>query len=215
MGYFRTGLHEPCMHWSVTVPAKCILALTVTGLLYTIISPIIVPFQVLVFLLFWIIYSRSFLLRNTNDGGGAFYPTALKQLFAGIYTMEVSLTALFLLVRDPHGQAKCIGQACFMILAIVLTAVYHHVVCKSFNPLLVFYPTSMNMGDRTGEAPQFQHHALYQDAIVRLPRDSLGISQTKVDQNICTGISVQNDHASIDSAGRIRIEDFEGAVALT
>ena len=85
--------------------------LRLTGFLYAIISPIVIPFQVLVISLFWIIYSNSSILTTERDHGGLFYPKAIKHLLMGLYLMQVCLIALFLLVRDSQGNAKCIGQA--------------------------------------------------------------------------------------------------------
>lgn len=118
-------------------------ALKDTGLLYAIISPIILPFQVLTIGLFWVIYSHSRVLLTEHDHGGLFYPKALKHLLAGLYLMQVCLAALFFLVRDSQGNARCIGQACVMVLATGLTAVYHRLLCRAFNPLLSFSPTAL------------------------------------------------------------------------
>jgi hypothetical protein len=65
---------------------------------YAIISPIIIPFQVLIISLFWITYSGSSILLTEQDGGGLFYPKALKHLLIGLCMMQVCLIALFLLV---------------------------------------------------------------------------------------------------------------------
>ena len=111
--------------------------LKLSGFLYAIISPVIIPFQVLVISLFWIIYSNSSVLLTKRDHGGLFYPKALKHLLIGLYLMQVCLIALFLLVRDSQGNATCMGQACVMALATGLTTVYHRLLCRAFNPLLI------------------------------------------------------------------------------
>jgi len=80
-----------------------------TGFLYAIILLIILSFQVLAISLFWVIYSSLSILLTERDYKGLFYPRALKHLLIGLYLMQVCLVALFLLVRDSQGNARCIG----------------------------------------------------------------------------------------------------------
>ncbi|KAI4940890.1 hypothetical protein J4E91_011147 [Alternaria rosae] len=126
------------LKWGTFVPI--FTNLSCVGLLYAIISPIILPIQVLTIGLFWVIYSHSSILLTEQDHGGLFYPKALKHLLAGLYLMQVCLAALFLLVRDSQGNAMCVGQACVMMLATGLTVIYHRLLCRAFNPLLSFPP---------------------------------------------------------------------------
>ena len=57
--------------------------------------------------------------------------------------MQVCLAALFFLVRDLQGSARCIGQACVIVLATGLTAVYYRLLFRVFNLLLSFSPTAL------------------------------------------------------------------------
>lgn len=57
---------------------------------------------------------------------GLFYPTAIRQLFTGIYVMELCLSGLFFLVRDAEDKATCIAQAIIMIVVTGLTALFHY-----------------------------------------------------------------------------------------
>ena len=151
-----------------------------TGFLYAIISPIIIPFQVLTISLFWIIYSGSSILLTERDSGGLFYPKALKHLLVGLYMMQVCLIALFLLVRDSQGRARCIGQACIMVLATGLTVVYHRLLCRAFNPLLSFSPTALKatLAKDALLSPPFLHKALASSPAIRIPSDGHSISST-------------------------------------
>jgi hypothetical protein len=65
-------------------------------------------------------------LTEDLDPSGLFYPTAIRQLFIGVYFMELCLAGLFFLVRDADGQAACTPQAIIMIFAAVLTALFHY-----------------------------------------------------------------------------------------
>jgi hypothetical protein len=179
------------------------------GFLYAIISPIILPIQTIAFALFWIIYSRSTMLRTERDNGGLFYPKALKHLVVGLYLMEISLIGLFLLVRDADGKATCVGQACLMTVATVLTAVYHHLLHRAFNPLLEFTPAATRsiFAEDLLKSSSFQHTALKSSPVIRLPCDGRGVSSVEavaIRQEL-TDIVVLEDQATMCPSGNIRL----------
>jgi hypothetical protein len=199
-------------------------ALRDTGLLYAIISPIILPFQVLTIGLFWVIYSHSRVLLTEHDHGGLFYPKALKHLLAGLYLMQVCLAALFFLVRDSQGSARCIGQACVMVLATGLTAVYHRLLCRAFNPLLSFSPTALKDAlardtlakdtpakDTPAEdatpSPLFLHEALTSTPVVRIPSDDHGLGSARALQlrEELKGVTVSDTDAVVTASGKIEL----------
>lgn len=184
------------------------------GLLYAIISPIILPFQVLTIGLFWVIYSHSRVLLTEHDHGGLFYPKALKHLLAGLYLMQVCLAALFFLVRDSQGSARCIGQACVMVLATGLTAVYHRLLCRAFNPLLSFSPTALKDAltqDTPAEdatpSPPFLHEALTSTPVVRIPSDDHGLGSARALQlrEELKGVTVSDTDADVTASGKIEL----------
>ncbi|CAN9211509.1 unnamed protein product [Alternaria alternata] len=200
-------------------------ALRDTGLLYAIISLIILPFQVLTIGLFWVIYSHSRILLTEHDHGGLFYPKALKHLLAGLYLMQVCLAALFFLVRDSQGSARCIGQACVMVLATGLTAVYHRLLCRAFNPLLSFSPTALKDAlardtlakDTPAEdatpSPPFLHEALTSTPVVRIPSDDHGLGSARALQlrEELKGVTVSDTDAVVTaSEGRAGSADATG-----
>lgn len=199
-------------------------ALKDTGLLYAIISPIILPFQVLTIGLFWVIYSHSRVLLTEHDHGGLFYPKALKHLLAGLYLMQVCLAALFFLVRDSQGSARCIGQACVMVLATGLTAVYHRLLCRAFNPLLSFSPTALKDAlardtlaedtpakDTPAEdatpSPLFLHEALTSTPVVRIPSDDHGLGSARALQlrEELKRVTVSDTDAVVTASGKIEL----------
>ena len=194
-------------------------ALKDTGLLYAIISAIILPFQVLTIGLFWVIYSHSRVLLTEHDHGGLFYPKALKHLLAGLYLMQVCLAALFFLVRDSQGSARCIGQACVMVLATGLTAVYHRLLFRAFNPLLSFSPTALKDAlardtlakdtpakDAT-PPPPFLHEALTSTPVVRIPSDDHGLGSARALQlrEELKGVTVSDTDAVVTASGKIEL----------
>jgi hypothetical protein len=211
VGNFYTFLHESLLHRYVEniAPLSITVANQDAGFLYAIISPIILPIQTFAFALFWLIYSKSTLLHTERDNGGLFYPRALKHLVVGLYLMEVSLVGLFLLVRDSHGEAMCIGQACVMTAAIALTAVYHRLLHREFHSLLGFAPTAAMsiLAKERSSSPSFHHKALKLPPVVRLPCDERGISSVEAFQirEELPGVVVLEDQATMCSSGRIRL----------
>ncbi|CAN9245446.1 unnamed protein product [Alternaria alternata] len=204
----------PDLQWGTFVPV--FTNLSCIGLLYAIISPIILPFQVLTIGLFWVIYSHSRVLLTEHDHGGLFYPKALKHLLASLYLMQVCLAALFFLVRDSQGSARCIGQACVMVLATGLTAVYHRLLCRAFNPLLSFSPTALKDAlaqDTPAEdatpSPPFLHEALTSTPVVRIPSDDHGLGSARALQlrEELKGVTVSATDAVV-TASAIRSSDL-------
>jgi hypothetical protein len=182
------------------------------GLLYAIISPIILPFQTIAFTLFFVIYSYSGILTTKRDSGGLFYPTALKQLILGVYLMEISLATLFLLVRDSQGRPGCIPQAGLMIVAFALTTVYHHLLCKAFNPLLFYTPTSLQLPAIHPAEATFEHQALTSVPTLRLPEDDSGVSSNETNKlrTDVREIIVSNRQATISTSGHIQLRADSG-----
>jgi hypothetical protein len=164
--------------------------------------------------LFWVIYSHSRVLLTEHDHGGLFYPKALKHLLAGLYLMQVCLTALFFLVRDSQGSARCIGQACVMVLATGLTAVYHRLLCRAFNPLLSFSPTALKDAlaqatpgkDATPSSP-FLHEALTSTPVVRIPSDDHGLGSARALQlrEELKRVTVSDTDAVVTASGKIEL----------
>lgn len=92
-------------------------------------------------------YNILYVTDSGHDSGGVFYPTALTQLFTGVYVMELRVTGLFFLVRDDHNRATCIGQAVIMIIATVITVTFQVLLNNAFVPLLPFLPTSTSTAE--------------------------------------------------------------------
>ncbi|KAJ6201955.1 hypothetical protein J3E72DRAFT_182161 [Bipolaris maydis] len=142
-----------------------------------------------------------------RDHGGLFYPKALKHLLIGLYLMQVCLIALFLLVRDSQGNAKCIGQACVMALATGLTMVYHRLLCKAFNPLLTFSPTALNknLANKAMPSPLFLHKALTSVPVIRIPSDDHGISTARALQlrDELKSVTISDTDAVMTESGKV------------
>jgi len=131
------------MKWGTFFPVYTNLACI--GIIYSIISPLILVFNVCTFSLFWIVY-RYNLLYVSNfrfDTGGLLFPRAINQLFTGIYVMEVCLIGLFFLVRDTKGSVACLPQAIVMIVVTIFTVLYQYTLNSAFGPLLTYLPITL------------------------------------------------------------------------
>lgn len=120
------------------------------AMVYSVISPLILIEILLTFGLFWLVYRNNnmFVYRNTIDSTGLLFPTAIFQLFTGIYFMVLALIGLFFLVRKPgdpatSGDSVCKAQAIVMIVVGLLTIAYHYSLYRLVSPLLRTIPITL------------------------------------------------------------------------
>lgn len=133
----------PEMKWGTFFPIYTNLACI--GLVYSVISPLILIFNIFTFGLFWIVY-RYNLLFVTNfkfDTGGLLFPHAINQLFTGLYVMEICLIGLFFLVQDEHGKPACFPHAIIMVIIGFFTILYQRTLNRAFGPLLTYLPITL------------------------------------------------------------------------
>ncbi|KAL8694289.1 MAG: hypothetical protein Q9218_001057 [Villophora microphyllina] len=120
------------------------------GLIYSVISPLIMVFNIATVSLFWLVYRYNtlYVTKFRFDTGGLLFPKAINQLFTGLYVMELCLIGLFFLVRDDDGKGKptgtpCKGQAIIMIVVLILTVVYQFLLNNAFAPLFRYLPITL------------------------------------------------------------------------
>lgn len=121
-----------------------------SGLIYSVISPLILVFCIVTFGLFWIVYRYNtlYVTKFRLDTGGLLFPKAVNQLFTGLYVMELCLIGLFFLVRDvdQYGNAvgtPCKGQAIVMIVVLIGTIIFQWLLNASFSPLFRYLPITL------------------------------------------------------------------------
>ncbi|KAL1955363.1 hypothetical protein VTO42DRAFT_8645 [Malbranchea cinnamomea] len=136
-----TNLNQ--MQWGTFFPVYT--ALGSIGLIYCVIAPLIMIFNVLTFSLFWFVYRYNtlYVTKFQFDTGGLLFPRAINQLFTGIYVMEVCLIGMFFLVRDEKGAVACEGQAVCMIIVFILTILFQYLLNEAFNPLFRYLPITL------------------------------------------------------------------------
>lgn len=130
------------------------------GLIYCIISPLMLVFVSITFSLFWVAYRHNYyyVQRNKVDTHGLLFNNAIAQLFAGIYILEAALIGLFLLVRDTDDNYACSSQATIMIVILVLTAIFHFVMEQHLRPLYEFLPVALEDSAVDAERERFLVH---------------------------------------------------------
>ena len=125
-----------------------------TGLIYSVVSPLILLFNIVTFGLFWFVYRYNtlYVTKFRFDTGGLLFPTAINQLFTGLYVMELCLIGLFFLVRDvtinDKGEAvgtgsPCKVQAILMIIALIFTVIYQYLLNSAFAPMFRYLPITL------------------------------------------------------------------------
>ncbi|EER23976.1 hypothetical protein D8B26_002139 [Coccidioides posadasii str. Silveira] len=136
-----TNLNQ--MQWGTFFPVYTTLASI--GLIYCVISPLIMIFNVLTFTLFWVVYRYNtlYVTKFRFDTGGLLFPKAINQLFTGVYVMEICLIGMFFLVRDEKGEVACEGQAICMIVLLIATILFQFLLNRAFQPLFRYLPITL------------------------------------------------------------------------
>lgn len=131
------------IRWGTFFPVYTNLACI--GLIYSVIAPLILIFNIITFSLFWFVYrfNTLYVVRFTRDTGGLLYPNAINTTFVGIYVMEVALVGMFFLVRDTDNNVACSGQAIATIVMLILTAAYQILLNNAFSPLFRYLPITL------------------------------------------------------------------------
>ncbi|KAL7663671.1 Uncharacterized protein ABC855_g3474 [[Candida] zeylanoides] len=138
--------------WSTTYPVNQLLA--VIALCYSIIAPLILGFTFVTFVLIYFAwsYQLTYVLQpNKHDAKGRNFPSALFQMFVGIYLAEVCLIAMFVFSKN---------WACVALQAITIigTAGAHIYFKMIFLPLFETVPISAikyASGDTTFQYPMY------------------------------------------------------------
>jgi len=140
---FQRQRNLSTVNWGTFFPVYTNLACI--GLIYSIISPLIMVFNIITWSVFWVAYRYQTLYVTAFkfDTGGLLFPTAINQLFTGIYFMELALIGLFFLVRDTQNKVSCYPQAIIMIVCLILTVLYQFLLNYTFKPLYRYMPITL------------------------------------------------------------------------
>lgn len=113
-----------------------------SGLIYSVVAPLIMIMMLITFSLFWFTYRYqmiyvSYARAETN---GLIFPKAINQLFTGLYFLELCLIGLFFLQRTPSGGLSCFPHAIIMIVSFGLTVLFQFLLNRAFGPLFKYLP---------------------------------------------------------------------------
>ncbi|KKZ68051.1 hypothetical protein EMCG_06262 [[Emmonsia] crescens] len=191
-----TNLNQ--MQWGTFFPVYTTLASI--GLIYCVISPLIMVFNVLTFSLFWFVYRYNtlYVTKFRFDTGGLLFPKAINQLFTGIYVMEICLIGMFFLVRDTDGNVACEGQAICMIVVAFLTVGFQYLLNEAFNPLFRYLPITLE-----DEASRRD------EEFARSQRRRLGLEEEEEEEGDHDEDSDFNHSERLDEQGDIKLNRIE------
>ncbi|KAG2167160.1 hypothetical protein VTO58DRAFT_101270 [Aureobasidium pullulans] len=114
----------------------------VIGIIFSIIAPLVMVFNLIVFSIYWITqrYNALYVYQFRHDTGGLLFPRAINQLFVGLYIMEIAMIGLFFAFP---GDDKCTAQAIIMIVMLVATAIFQWLINDAFAPLFRYLPITL------------------------------------------------------------------------
>ncbi|BGP07894.1 phosphate metabolism protein 7 [Rhodotorula toruloides] len=142
---FGIKYNSSTVAWGTLWPSMTLL--TVIGLTYSVIAPLVCGFALVAFALFWFVYKYLFLLvidtPPATETGGLFYPKALGHIFVGLYIEQICMCGLFFLAQDAKGKQSAIPEGAIMVVLIVITVLYHIVLNSGYQPLVKFLPLSV------------------------------------------------------------------------
>lgn len=144
---FKRFIDYPVMEWGTIYPVYTNLA--VISIIYTTISPLMVLFSSLAFLLLFFSYKYRIMFGSVtkHESYGLYYPTAIFQLFVGIYCMQICLMGLFA-IHTADKSTRIIYTA-IMSFAIFITGLYNYHLYFQFKPLLKYLPISFQQQEST------------------------------------------------------------------
>lgn len=121
--------------WGTEFPPYTLLACITV--IYAIIAPFILLFAVILFGLAYVLYLHNLtFISKPSNGRGIFYARAVKQLFAGLYTAELCLVALFVF-------AKRWAPVVLEVVMVLVTIYAQMKLGEAFNPMLMHLPRTL------------------------------------------------------------------------
>ncbi|KAK4100245.1 DUF221-domain-containing protein [Parathielavia hyrcaniae] len=122
--------------WGSTLPVYT--NIVVIAITYSCIAPLMLGWATIAMFLFYFAwrYNVFFVTDTKIDTRGLIYPTAIKQLFTGLYLAEVCMIGLF-------AASVAIGPLVLMIIFLVFTALFHISLNSALDPLLYNLPLTL------------------------------------------------------------------------
>lgn len=186
----------------------------------------ILTFSALSFGAIWIVYryNSPILSEHGLASEGMFYPTAIRQLFTGIYLMELCMIGLFCLIRDNQNNMVCLAQAILMMFVMGLTVIFHFATHNRSLWSLVLSNirrnrqklqelhviTSEHKKDiHKVDNPDLQDQVLLcRPPIIWIPKDEYGFADEEIylTKETSDSLLISSQGAHLDSQGRLSID---------
>ncbi|WEJ97203.1 sporulation-specific protein 75 [Yamadazyma tenuis] len=177
--------------WGTTYPIYSVYA--AIGLTYTIISPLISVFVVLILFLVltYYKYSLRYIYSHINESEtyGRLYPSALLHLYAGIYCLECCMIGVFFLSKDASGNFPMNSHGWIMSLILLMTVFGNTTLYNRYHRYFSYlpiindreYPDDPLGTDLSSNYQMLYLHPNFKYEIPRvwLPSDDLEVAHTE------------------------------------
>ncbi|KAF9177670.1 hypothetical protein BGZ51_003740 [Haplosporangium sp. Z 767] len=112
------------------------------GMVYSTISPLVLPFVAFFFFMFYFVYRHQFLYvyQQPVETGGLAFPLAVKQAYTGIFIFELTVFAIFLL---KQSTLNVIPHLVLLFFLIAGTALSLSNMNEAFDPLVTYLPVAL------------------------------------------------------------------------
>lgn len=112
------------------------------GIVYSTITPLVLPFVTFYFTLFYFVYRHQFLYVYSQpiETGGLAFPKAVKQVFTGIFISEITLFGIFVLKQTTFNA---VPHLALMAILFACTALSLSNMNEAFDPLVTFLPVAL------------------------------------------------------------------------
>ncbi|CEH13742.1 Uncharacterized conserved protein [Ceraceosorus bombacis] len=201
--HIQNDMGSPAM--GTTFPVTSLLSVIAIG--YMVIAPITAGFASVSFILFFLLYKYLYLyvydVKPEKETGGLFFPKACAQLFYALYLEMVILTVLFFVAQDDQGNQSAIPQGAFMIVLIILVAMFHYTLFNSFGDLFTAFPLSLAPSEQEEKA------AILDDAATRHDSNSSPGEKQKTQAHAAGGSTAIDIDGPNSKTNLVEDEDAE------
>ncbi|QDS73513.1 hypothetical protein FKW77_009415 [Venturia effusa] len=138
---YEHSINMSHLKWGSEYPKWTLLA--VIAIAYSCIAPLVLGFATAGLGLIYLVsrYNSIYTLTTTTDTKGQAYGRAMQHLTVGVYLAEICLIGLFA-IKIGEGAAS-IGPLLLMVILLIITALFHAVMCIALHPLTRTLPSSL------------------------------------------------------------------------
>lgn len=142
----------PSVAWGTLFSSTTLLS--VIGIGYTIMAPIMNGFAMVAFILLFLMYKYNFTyvynMSGASETAGLFFPKAINFCFAAMYLQMIIQTVLFFISQYTTSTGttqSAIPEGAFMVVLIVITIGFHYLFLDSYGSLFNSLPLSLVQPD--------------------------------------------------------------------